>query len=70
PGADVVNGMMYEPMESQSSVLPLIHTGNIVINSPTAEALTVYLHALIEPATLLKQLLQFKRTFAGCYSAK
>ncbi len=62
--------MMYEPMESRSSVLLLIHTGNIVINSPTAEALTVYLHALIEPATLLKQLLQFKRTFAGCYSAK
>jgi hypothetical protein len=34
----VVNGMMYEPMESQSSILLLIHIGNIVINSPTTEA--------------------------------
>ena len=70
PEADVVNGMMYEPMESQSSILLLIHTGNIVINSPATEALTIYSNAPIEPATLLRQFLQFKKAAGEFYSAK
>lgn len=41
PAADVVNGMMYEPMESRSSILILIHTGNIFITGPIMEALTI-----------------------------
>ena len=48
PAAEVINSMMNGPMESRSSILLLIQTGNIVITSPTTQELTLYSDALEE----------------------
>lgn len=60
PGADVANGMMYEPMENRSSIHIWIPNENIVFTSPVMEALILYSNASIEPTTLAKQFLHFK----------
>ena len=41
PEAEVVDGMMYKPMESRCSIPQLIDSGNVAITDSTVEALTI-----------------------------